>query len=314
MTKTSVIYIIAASRSGSTALDLALGEFEGAHSGGELAHLVRFGILGRGLCGCGLQIAECPFWTQVFLTGDEVLADVFRRPQIYADASAMVSRRRYFRKILKHRELPVPIETILLHRSFRAALYARMDEIGKGAVIIDSSKSPVGAAELLLDPNVTPLFVHLVRDPRAVAFSTSNSQVQAADPSGRLMAQSPVRRAAATWVWTNAQAEAIQRQVQPAQFVRVRYEDLVEDPETTLNQVWVSAVEAGLVARVPRHVGASVNHTAWGNPMRLKTSGIVWKRDDRWVRGLDARSRRIVEAITAVQRGRYGYFKCRETN
>jgi len=65
MTDVPVLYIGGWGRSGSTLLAHVLGEVPGFVSVGELRYVWQAGPGANELCGCGLQFAECPFWTAV---------------------------------------------------------------------------------------------------------------------------------------------------------------------------------------------------------------------------------------------------------
>ena len=60
-----VLYIAGPGRSGSTLLDLVLGQVDGVVSIGELRNLWYAGFHGAWPCGCGKPVTECPFWSAV---------------------------------------------------------------------------------------------------------------------------------------------------------------------------------------------------------------------------------------------------------
>ncbi len=60
-----VLYVGSWGRSGSTLLDLMLGQIPGFFSVGELRYLWERGLSERQLCGCGAPVPECPFWAAV---------------------------------------------------------------------------------------------------------------------------------------------------------------------------------------------------------------------------------------------------------
>src|SRR6266571_3275615 len=61
----TVLFIAGASRSGSTMLDLLLGELDGYVAAGELRNLWGHGLLDGWRCGCGEPVKSCPFWRSV---------------------------------------------------------------------------------------------------------------------------------------------------------------------------------------------------------------------------------------------------------
>jgi len=58
-----------------------------------------------------------------------------------------------------------------------AALYRRVADVTGAGVIIDSSKRPSDGALLRLLPGIDTYIVHLVRDPRAVAYSRQRKKL-----------------------------------------------------------------------------------------------------------------------------------------
>ncbi len=62
---TPVLFIGATGRCGSTLLDRILGQHPAVFAAGELNRLWEFGLRGRGPCGCGAALIECPVWGQI---------------------------------------------------------------------------------------------------------------------------------------------------------------------------------------------------------------------------------------------------------
>lgn len=305
-----VVYLISASRSGSTALALSLANREGVFTGGEFRNLPRGGLRDNGLCGCGSPLRECPFWGSVFgPDSGPVMRRAWEDPATTVANQELGSRTRYFGRTLKARPRSVASPEQTCHREFMLELYKRTAKIAGAPVLIDSSKVPVGAAELLHMPGVEAFVVHLVRDPRAVAFSVLQPKVQTSDTSGRNMSSGSLFRTCMSWNVFNLQAERLRKEVPENRFVRVKYEDVATRPVETLAGIWAGVIDAGLMQETPRRRLASVpNHTAWGNPMRLGTTGAIdWRRDDRWLTGLSTSNRRLVAATTWPLLKRYGY-------
>src|SRR5687768_6323887 len=61
----NVLFIAGPGRSGSTLLDLLLGQIDGFCSTGELRFIWKRGFAENQLCGCGKPFRECEFWTEV---------------------------------------------------------------------------------------------------------------------------------------------------------------------------------------------------------------------------------------------------------
>tara|TARA_X000000950_G_scaffold41103_1_gene44825 strand:+ start:14827 stop:15693 length:867 start_codon:yes stop_codon:yes gene_type:complete len=155
--KRKIIFIIGAPRSGSTYFDQFLGSFEGIFSCGETnrgMHELRSGI---SICSCGLGIDNCSFWGSVFKninTEDNNFVQIIKKYN---------TKNRLFHFLNKNKMNNV--------RNYMSKFYNSVSNISGCNVLIDSSKDPIYAQVLSKIENFEPYFIHLVRDPRAVAYS-----------------------------------------------------------------------------------------------------------------------------------------------
>jgi len=60
-----VLYIGGFGRSGSTLVERILGQLPGFCSAGEIVFLWQRGLIDGQLCGCGVPVPECEFWSRV---------------------------------------------------------------------------------------------------------------------------------------------------------------------------------------------------------------------------------------------------------
>lgn len=151
--------------------------------------------------------------------------------------------------------------------------------------------------------------LHVVRDPRAVAHSWSKRVARpeaTAASSEQEMARYTAGRAAVQWMTQNASMDALSRLGLPT--LRVRYEDFVADPESEFGRIAEFAGHDGpSLALGERGVRLSVGHAISGNPMRFRGGPVGVRADHRWREDLPSWRRRLVAAVTAPLRGRYGY-------
>ncbi|MFP5464974.1 MAG: sulfotransferase [Gammaproteobacteria bacterium] len=155
---TGVLFIVGASRSGSTLLERLLNELPGVMSVGELQRVWRRGFVENQLCSCGQPFQDCPFWGEVRqrLQADGKLAD--------AGAVDALSR-----SVYKAGLRPASgREAFLAHWS---RLFGAIANVSGARWLVDSSKDPVYAAQLAHLPGFQTRYLHLIRDPRAVAYS-----------------------------------------------------------------------------------------------------------------------------------------------
>jgi hypothetical protein len=146
---------------------------------------------------------------------------------------------------------------------------------------------------------IVPVAVHMVRDPRAVAYSWRR-------PKGYLQ---PVGAWASTWHWLcmNVAAEAVTRRLPDASLL-LRYEDLVADPRGAVGRLLELVGLPGDQSPV-RHSGVvlGANHTMYGNPDRLVTGEVAIRADDRWRTGLPIHVAAGITALALPMLRRYGY-------
>jgi hypothetical protein len=295
----AVVYVAGAGRSGSTLLDNLLGTTPGWFSTGELRLLWSGRTMWTHLCGCGEPLRSCPVWTAVL---EEARLDV-------PDMAALQDRLSRARRAGTALTTPGRVDR-LRYVAGLEALHRAIGSVTGATVLVDSSKSPSGAL-LTADTGADLAAVHLVRDPRAVAWSWRRTGERAGEGPLPFEARSAVA-SAAEWLATNAAVEAARRPRPRVTWVRARYEDLVADPGTVLAAVrraagvrTVDGDDSGGLRDVPAELAA--NHTVAGNPSRFRTGPLSLRPDDEWRRRLPSKDRRIVAAVTAPLRWRYGY-------
>jgi hypothetical protein len=187
-----------------------------------------------------------------------------------------------------------------------AALYAGIAARTGADVVIDSSKLPPYGALLGALPGVELKVLHLVRDPRAAAFSWGRTRGLdgAADPT-RMDRPSPLR-SAALWLCWNVAARLFWR---GDAYLRVRYEELCADPGGTVRRI---ATFAGLPTgplpfTAPGVIELAPTHTVAGNPARHRTGPVAVVADDEWRAGLSRRSFALVTLVCAPALRLFGY-------
>lgn len=296
---TGVLFIVGASRSGSTLLERLLNELPGVTSVGELQRVWRRGFVENQLCSCGQPFQDCPFWDQV-------------QQRLRADGTATDARtvdalsRRAFRRGLR----PLPTgEAILTHWS---RLFAAIADASGARWLVDSSKDPVYAAQLAHVPGFQTRYLHLIRDPRAVAYSKMRRRLRPEIHwAEAYMATRSAWGSAGSWNQTHRVAEVARGAVgRPWQ--RLRYEDLAADPRGALSPL-VSALDLPAMDVDPlaflgdgvARVG--VGHSVSGNPMRFGHGDLRVVPDEEWRQAMPRRSRFEVSLRSYAGLRRYGY-------
>jgi hypothetical protein len=343
---TKVLYIAGESRSGSTLLEMTLGQVPGIWAAGELRYLWSRGLAEDQLCGCGSAFHDCDVWRQVISRafGDSMLADGAQVQQINALQAKVDQPRSVFRNAFfsPRRYTGAFREARLAYVKMLGRLYRAIDETAREASaatpwIIDSSKAPSHGLLACEVPDIQVHVVHIVRDCRAVAFSMQRKKARPEITDRQVfMPTYPAWRTAVRWTLINrvcdrfngrgAQRNGQSRAKQPAGYTFVRYEDFIRDPRTTVQMILddlaahdeqddthdARAGDAGSVQPALDFIdGATVrlasNHTVAGNPIRFKTGEVKLVEDDQWRRELPANTRWMLRAVAGGMLRRYGY-------
>lgn len=301
-----VIAILGSPRSGSTLLERLLAAATGATALGEVCYLWERGVVDDQLCGCGDRFSTCSFWAPVMasLAGGD--GDTPADAPALADSMVRTCRTRMIPSILGARRLEGHPRRYA--DAVREVLVAACRQAGAPS-LIDSSKHPPHVAVLLRlarEGAIALSLVHVVRDPRAVAFSSLRHVIRpevwrTPTPMPRYSPWHTAR----TWIVAQTAAAWLTAR---APSVRVRYEDLVGRPAGTVGRV---AAAAGLAVSPDAVTGATAvlgtDHTVSGNPSRFRTGPVRLDADDEWRTGLSAAGRLTVTVATLPLLLAYGY-------
>jgi sulfotransferase family protein len=297
-----VLLVAGWGRSGSTLIGEMLGQAGGCIHVGEVRGIwghMQPGSTSR--CGCGKPHHRCPFWTEVFSRAfpgessarfaelEEVQAERFRmrpatswslRRELHSDSSSSALSR---------------------YAGLLARLYSQIAAVSGDQLIIDSSKTP-GHARLVAELVEAPTYVlHLVRDPRAIAFSWQRRSIY-----GRRFG--PLSSSFA-WLAANLLSASLLRELPDQRSKVLRYEDFVADPQSTIESVsrWLDLSVAGLRWLDDQSILLEPNHTIAGNPSRFVTGAVTIRPDDEWKSSLGAGSSIAATLPALPLLRRYGY-------
>jgi hypothetical protein len=294
-----VLYVAAWGRSGTTILDNVLNGYPGVFSAGELRYLWRRGLIAKQACGCGEPVPDCPLWRDVLKVafGDEVPAP---RPIVALQASATRARRTL---ALLRRAWPEDVRT---YADLMARLYRAIGEVTGATLVVDSSKLPSEAALLARRTDLEAYLLHMVRDPRGVAYSWSRQTLH--PDRGTFMAQHAPAKSTVNWLAWNGLAGLVAGKYGD-RYRRLRYEDLVADPrsrvESLLDMIGVPTAGGPFLDR--HTVRLTPNHTVSGNPGRFRVGDIEIRDDDRWRAEQPFGQRLTASALALPMAIRYRY-------
>jgi hypothetical protein len=300
-----ILYVAGLPRSGSTVLGYVLGKLPGKIFVGELAFFWRRFAEGE-LCSCGMPLPDCPFWSAVVgkafgeLTReqarrlDKLEERVIRRLRVLGLAPVRWSTR-----------WAKPIHAMLEERG---RLYRSICLIANADFIVDSGKEVTFGCITARLNNASFKTVHLVRDPRGVAFSWQKRVRSDSEP--RDMPRSPAVKTAARWMSSNLFVYFSLRKLSSAYF-RVRYEDLVAHPDDTARLI--SSTEAKVAGSNwcsdQRSQHANEHHLVGSNPgvRRHLGNDLRLTLDEEWRTGLPRGQQRLVTAICGALMAVYDY-------
>jgi hypothetical protein len=307
-TTVRVQYIGGWGRSGSTMLDLMLGQAPQVFSAGEVREIWQSGLVENRLCGCEQPFRDCSFWQAV---GEAGFGGWDRIP-----LQEILKRRYSLDRPWSFSMLPLGgvvgsfRARIQMYTDTLGRLYRAIAEVSGASVIVDSSNLPSHAFLLRTMPAIDLRVIHLVRDSRAVAWSWQKrvEKRKSAGPSAYLP-QYNAGGSSLRWLLYNGLTQSLRPLRVP--YALVRYEDLVRNPYEVTAGLLRHAGLTGDAAEPSYIQGHRVmlkpNHTVEGNPMRFVTGELDLRADQEWHRQMPSRDRRLVTALTLPLLAAYGY-------
>ncbi len=262
-----LIYIGGFGRSGSTLLESLLTVDAKLVACGEVArHLRR--VRSNKTCTCGRAIRECQVWS----------------PFLHKRGSL---------KGWDHRRLTL---ALLNHVSHNFSVMTDSSKTAWGSELMPFRLRRILGRDFLL--------VHLVRDPRAVCWSTIRSLRRGKKPRKEFVRY---LRTIAGWMSANIACEVFGL-LHPQHYVRLRYEDLVRSPQTVLGAIF------GRLAVKPSSLdglGASDNrHQLHGNRTRFKPPSLANLQEDiAWKTSMPRPYRWLAAGLSWPLAVKYGYLR-----
>lgn len=217
-----ILYIMGTGRSGSTILEVLLGNSPGIHQAGEVTHIYKDGLLRGRNCACGVKATECPVWGPVLKSVTQQMGTGTYLRSLHESVEG-------------HGRFPFTFAGLgssTTLNNYRQANYLIFQELRlqtDASVVVDSSKY-VGRALALSRTLPTQVrVVFLTRSPVALirAFAKNHKDEQ--------LPKSPAKVAIYyCWVLLCARAAAFSSR---AEFFVLSYEKLQEDPVGTLDRI-----------------------------------------------------------------------------
>jgi len=299
-----LVFVAGWMRSGTTVLAELVGSCPGALAVGELTTM--WPTLERDEpCSCGEPVRSCPVWGAVAVAVAERHDVGPGRGTSYTEVDELVSR------VLRMKRLPelwrlrarrpqdLPADVRRLVEVVGTVLQVVTETTG-ARPLVDSSKRPTALLLFSLIPGVQVTPLHLVRDPRAVAFSESRQREWAGVRAALAPPSRSILRSAVAWAVTTVLSHLVGRRFPGYQLLR--YEKLAARPRETMAEV-----ASGLGLPAPPFESAdsltlAPSHVVNGNPSRFGGRSRTVAADERWRSELPRSERLAVGVITAPVR------------
>ena len=281
--KIKVVFIASWMRSGSTILSSMLGQLPTVFNAGEFGFFWEEGLTNNSQCSCGQPFSDCTTWQKIVAAGFSNEAQI--------DTTAL-THHNFFRNIniLQFRNLSNPTAELAEKIRLTKQLYQAAQKTTGCDVIIDATKIPAYALFLRQIPDLDVYIIHLVRDPRAVAYSWARKKIK------------PISAhvSAIRWLYFNFLIEIFLNKPS-SKYMFLRYEDFVQSPQKHLERI-------GNMAGFACHPAAPVQeHTFSGNPGRFENKSLVINPDDEWKNQINRRKNSMVTLIDYSLMKKYGY-------
>jgi len=296
-----VLYVSGATRTSSTLLGRILNEVEGFVYVGETVGLWRIIHNHWQLrCGCGELLLECPLWKPVLLAQPPPGQSLSTFAPVVMKWLNSSFRARHTWSLLRKSDADIKRDpSISSYLSLMESTYRSLHAATAARVLVDTSKAPGPAAGLTRLPGLLPFVVHLVRDPRAVAYSWGQNK-EGLERYG-------IVHSATEWARLTAASDAVARSI-PGSSMVLRYEDFMAEPARSVAAILTMMGEDSVANPVHgRRVTLGPNHSAFGNPNRFENGEVEIRLDRRWETAMPRHQALAVKALVYPFMRRYGY-------
>lgn len=297
------LYVSGRGHSGTTFLDITLGNADGIESFGEVMSACN---RVNDPCACGVAMRVCPFWSEVIRSYEVAMGSTWQRDmeQIQHYMHVKYWLRQYFRVGFGQKENIVFNIDSGVHDAITRYVEARY--------IVDSSKEPTRAL-FLLNKYKDALVIHMTRNPVDVVSSYKKRylkhgyfrflRVKYRARSSFLLVALVV---SISWTVGNIMLELTAKR-HPGRVHRIRHEDLLEDFDSELKRlsIFLSSTLNSIEGLHLSDLGFEIGHNIGGNNIRT-TGKVVLQRagEENLLSGFE---KLVVKFMTWPLRHLYGY-------
>ena len=264
-----VIYISGYVRSGSTILDIILGNITGYFSTGELVFFTTNGLIDNEYCSCSNRVGDCIFWKNV--------ADEWESKRTLSLESYNAILYNHFRNkksLSLFKKLLFPDSIFLNFLEDTRSLYQIISEQSGNKTIIESSKSPYRIL-LLRKIGLKVKVVHLVRGLNEILLATRKTLL--ANPEQGIEKNIMPRNkwnVMVTWSLSNLYTKLFAMGMPK---VKVRYEEMIAEPYRVVKAI--TYVPSPYMDKLNNRGPFLPEHVVAGNRLRMQKSFFILKPD-----------------------------------
>jgi hypothetical protein len=268
---TRLVYIMGRGRSGSTVLAELLGHADDLQNVGELVSRM------TGACGCGEPFSECGFWQQVQTAYERKAGANWERDRTLLQKQAYLP---HFPSTWLARRNEATVQEL---RTINLAFIDAITNVASKTAVVDASKELTRALFLMRHLPDTK-FVHIVRRPESTVASyrdrikRGNIRFLRREYRSGFLDCLFLALIASSWVVGNLLAELI-RLLSPARVLRVRHEDLCENPVRELRRLekFLEFSLSTLIDTVEQERPMQVGHIIAGS-YRMRSGTFILER------------------------------------
>ena len=290
-----IIYIMGYGRSGSTLLDIILGDNEEIISTGALDNFHHW-VEHNYKCSCGEPIKHCAYWGEIIncIQFKKEEADLMRN----MDSMRSIFIRKSEKDVCKYCQLT------------NRLLSKVVGSFGKGTVV-DSSKT---ARDSIFRPVMLAKYCHidlkpifLVRDPRGVVWSAMKMH-GSPERSKNDVPLTRFFRTLISWNLTNLMTLIIIK-LALSRCLFVRYEDFCKDPPNTLRRIedFAEVRLKTVIDKIDDGSPIIVGHNLGGNRLRFSKAVDRIRIDESWKKDMPMFHRGLVTIASYPLIKYFGY-------
>jgi len=264
-----VLYILGAGRSGSTVFATILSDHTGIQNTGELHHFFSY-LKNNEYCSCGKKFEDCEFWGSV---KKELPEELTKDVDTY---EVIANRMEYHSAIPRHLFRRIPAKDFEKYKKAQFEIFNAIQN-RENRYILDAAKY-IGrflALRKIFTGKIKGIF--LVRDMRGVIWSFRKKVQTQSSPFRTIIYYLLINFVGQIVLWTSPKG----------QILKVRYEDLTDQPAETLQRVgkFLEIDFSLTIKKIQNQQPVKIAHLIGGNRLK-KNPEITLRKDVAWVEGM----------------------------